>query len=79
MVYFTGWTDPAEDEEGKAMCKQWHSALSAHHGGYYDNIEQEGDKTVSGNFGPNFTRLQKIKSAYDPGNLFRMNSNIKPA
>jgi FAD/FMN-containing dehydrogenase len=79
IVYFTGWMDPAEDEEGKAMCKQWHRALSAHHGGYYDNIEQEGDRSVSGNFGPNFARLQQIKSAYDPGNLFRMNSNIKPA
>jgi FAD/FMN-containing dehydrogenase len=79
IVYFTGWSDPGQDAEGKAMCKQWHADLSAHHGGYYDNIEQEGDKTVSGNFGPNFARLQSIKSQYDAGNLFRMNSNIKPA
>jgi hypothetical protein len=25
-----------------------------------------------------YTRLQKIKHKYDPGNLFRMNQNIDP-
>ena len=30
-------------------------------------------------FGPNYARLQTIKSQFDAGNLFRMNSNIKPA
>jgi FAD/FMN-containing dehydrogenase len=79
IVYFTGWTDPAEDEEGKAMCKQWHAALESHTGGYYDNIEWEGDKTVVGNYGPNYARLSTVKGQFDPGNLFRMNSNIKPA
>ena len=78
IVYFTGWTDPAEDEEGKAMCKQWHAALESHTGGYYDNIEWEGDKTVVGNYGPNYARLSTVKGQFDPGNLFRMNSNIKP-
>jgi FAD/FMN-containing dehydrogenase len=78
IVYFTGWMDPAEDEEGKAMCKQWHADLESHTGGYYDNIEWEGDKTVVGNYGPNYARLATIKGQWDPGNLFRMNSNIKP-
>ncbi len=79
IVYFSGWADPEQDEEGKAMCKQWHAALESHTGGYYDNIEWEGDKTVVGNYGPNFARLSTIKGQYAPGNLFRMNSNIKPA
>ena len=79
IVYFTGWTDPAQDEEGKAMCKQWHAALESHTGGYYDNIEWEGDKSVVGNYGPNYARLATVKGQFDPGNLFRMNSNIKPA
>ncbi len=78
IVYFTGWMDPAQDEEGKAMCKQWHRALSAHHGGYYDNIEQETSGTVSTNYGPNYSRLRKIKSQYDGANQFRLNSNIQP-
>jgi len=78
IVYYTAWTDPAEDEEGKAMCKRWHADLESHTGGYYDNIEWEGDKTVVGNYGPNFARLSKVKGQYDAGNLFRLNSNIKP-
>ena len=61
------------------MCKQWHTALSAHHGGYYDNIEQDTAGTVSKNYGPNYSRLREIKAAYDPANQFRLNSNIEPA
>lgn len=79
IVFFTGWMDPAEDGEGIAMCRQWHAALEPHSMGYYDNIEQEGDSHVARNFGPNYARLRQVKSQYDPGNLFRMNSNIEPA
>ncbi len=79
IVFFTGWTDPAEDEEGKSMCRQWHAALERHSGGYYGNIEQEGDSREARNFGPNYDRLRQVKAAYDPGNQFRMNRNILPA
>lgn len=79
IVFFTGWTDPAEDEDGKAMCRQWHAALERHSGGYYGNIEQEGDSREARNFGPNYDRLRQVKAAYDPGNQFRMNRNILPA
>ena len=79
LVFFTGWMDPEQDEEGKAMCKQWHAALEHHSLGFYDNIEQEGATRVERNFGPNYARLREIKAAYDPGNQFRMNSNIEPA
>lgn len=78
LVFFTGWMDPAQDEEGKQMCRNWHAALEHHSGGYYDNIEWEGDTRVARNFGPNYDRLRQIKTRYDPGNLFRMNSNIEP-
>ncbi len=79
IVFFAGWMDPAEDEAGIALCRQWHAALEPHSIGYYDNIEQEGDSHVARNFGPNYARLRQVKSQYDPGNLFRMNSNIEPA
>lgn len=79
IVFFTGWMDPAEDEAGKQMCRDWHAALEHHSLGYYDNIEQEGDTRVARNFGPNYERLREIKAVYDPGNQFRVNSNIEPA
>ena len=79
LVFFTGWMDPEQDEEGKALCKQWHAALEQHSLGFYDNIEQEGASRVERNFGPNYARLREVKAAYDPGNQFRLNSNIEPA
>jgi hypothetical protein len=79
LGYLTAWEDPANDEQGKAICKQWAAALESHTGGYYDNIEHATANSVAGNYGPNYVRLAEIKGQVDAGNLFRMNSNIKPA
>ena len=78
LVLVGGWTDPADDREAMALGRRWYRALEKHTGGYYDNIEWEGASRVARNFGPNYERLVDIKTAYDPGNLFRMNSNIAP-
>jgi FAD/FMN-containing dehydrogenase len=72
------WTDPAEDEEAISLARNWFGQLAAHTGGYYDNIEFEGDDRAAGNYGPAYQRLARIKGRYDPDNLFRLNSNITP-
>jgi FAD/FMN-containing dehydrogenase len=79
LVFYSAWSNPAEDEQGIAMCRQWYAALKPHTGGYYDNIQVDAGKTVDENYGPNYARLAEIKRRYDAGNLFRLNSNIKPA
>ncbi len=71
------WEDPEEDHEMMAAGREWFAKLQPFTGGYYDNIEYEGD-AVSGNYGPAYERLTRVKGKYDPGNLFRMNSNIEP-
>jgi FAD/FMN-containing dehydrogenase len=38
----------------------------------------EGQDRVKASYKDNYDRLVKIKSKYDPKNLFRVNQNIKP-
>jgi FAD/FMN-containing dehydrogenase len=79
LVYASFWADPAEDEEVITSTRDWHKQLEPFTGGYYDNIEYEIDAKASGNYGPVYERLARVKGQYDPMNLFRLNSNVKPA
>jgi FAD/FMN-containing dehydrogenase len=78
LVFVSGWTDPALDEQMIADTRALYRAAESYMGGYYTNIEFDRDE-AAGNYGPAYPRLQKIKGQYDPKNLFRLNSNIEPA
>jgi hypothetical protein len=41
--------------------------------------DEEGERRVREAYGPNYSRLTALKAKYDPENIFRQNSNIKPA
>ncbi|HEY0815515.1 MAG TPA: FAD-binding oxidoreductase [Pseudonocardia sp.] len=52
----------------------------AHDSGGYVNFMSEPDEDrVQYSYGSKYERLARIKSAYDPGNIFHRNANVKPS
>ena len=78
LVFTGGWATAEDDEGGIKAIRDWYKAAEPFTGGYYTNIDNEHSDSNS-NYGPAYPRLQQIKTQYDPGNLFRLNSNIEPA
>jgi FAD/FMN-containing dehydrogenase len=48
-------------------------------GAYVNMMMDEGQERVRATYGENYDRLAGIKRRYDPGNLFHVNQNIRPA
>ena len=73
------WQDPSLNDENIAAIRAYWKAVEGYTGGYYVNLnEEDDDKKITGNYGPNHDRLVTLKNKYDPGNLFRLNSNVRP-
>jgi FAD/FMN-containing dehydrogenase len=78
----TRWGNPAQDKECIAWARELFDKMAPHAtGGVYVNFmpEDEAQRVRVGAYGPNYERLAKLKTKYDPNNLFRMNQNIRPA
>ena len=73
--------DPANKERISRWAKEYWSALHPYSAGgaYVNFMMEEGEDRIRATYGKNYDRLAKIKKRYDPGNLFRVNQNIKPA
>jgi FAD/FMN-containing dehydrogenase len=71
--------DPAKKEEISAWAKEYWSALHPYSAGgaYINFMMDEGEERIRATYGKNYKRLAKIKKRYDPGNLFRVNQNIR--
>ena len=77
------WTNPAENEQAISWTRDaWAEMQDYSRGGAYLNFPgdgEEGERLLRASYGDdNYNRLVKIKRNYDPGNLFRLNQNIKP-
>jgi FAD/FMN-containing dehydrogenase len=74
------WDSPGDDESGVSWAREFYKASAPYaSSGAYVNFmtDEEGDRVASA-YGTNYKRLVKIKSKYDPENLFHLNQNIKP-
>ncbi len=77
----TRWANAADDKACIAWARGLFDALTPHAtGGVYVNFmpEEEAQRVRAGAYGANYDRLARIKAKLDPGNLFRMNQNIRP-
>jgi FAD/FMN-containing dehydrogenase len=45
----------------------------------FAGLGEERDALVRAGYGDNYERLSKLKTKFDPTNLFRMNHNITPS
>jgi FAD/FMN-containing dehydrogenase len=59
----------------------YHDALDPFSAGgaYVNMMMDEGQERVKASYGENYDRLAQIKAQYDPGNVFHVNQNIRPA
>ena len=81
--YDTSWSDRADDTRTISWTREaWAELQDYSSGAAYLNFPgqgEEGEKLLRASYGnANYERLVKIKTKYDPINLFRMNQNIKP-
>lgn len=72
--------DPAKKDELRAWSVGYHEALHPYSAGgaYVNMMMDEGQERVRASYRDNYARLARVKAAYDPENVFRVNQNIWP-
>ena len=80
MNAHTRWRDKAQDQACIAWARQLSDAVAPFASGsvYVNFMPADEIDRIDKAYGENYRRLAEIKRRYDPGNLFRMNQNIRP-
>jgi FAD/FMN-containing dehydrogenase len=77
------WNDPADDEANIAYTREFWDATAPYSTGQtyfnFPGLLEDGEAEVRSSYGANLERLARVKAAYDPENVFRLNQNIAPA
>lgn len=79
---YSVWSDPSEAPANVEWTREtWDALQPFSTGGVYVNdvADDEGEDRARAAYGSNYDRLALIKAEYDPDNVFRLNSNIRPA
>lgn len=76
-VDWPGDIDPTRHIEW--LLAYWANILPHTAGFYTNDATEETQQQLDENYLGNLPRLQQIKRRYDPGNLFRLNANVRPA
>lgn len=80
MIAITDWSDPSEADERTAAIRSAWKVLEPLTYGYYVNaITAEEESRERMVYGANYVRMVTLKNRYDPTNLFRLNTNVKPS
>jgi FAD/FMN-containing dehydrogenase len=80
-VIFAVDPEPASADKMKSWVVDYYDATHPYSAGgaYINFMMDEGQERVRSSYRDNYERLAEIKKRYDPGNLFRVNQNIRPA
>ncbi|MBT2498424.1 FAD-binding oxidoreductase [Agromyces sp. ISL-38] len=81
LVAASRWTDPDDDVRRISAARNYAAPLGPFASGAYVNVlGDDGDAGIRRAFSEeNLRRLVAVKDAYDPGNLFHLNQNIRPS
>jgi FAD/FMN-containing dehydrogenase len=72
------WKNAADTEGNRAAIRAAWDRIAPYSEGFYTNLSDAEGGVAARNYGGNYARLAVLKRKYDPANLFRLNSNIKP-
>ena len=85
LLILAGWEHASEDEENIAWARETWQQMQPHatqsvYVNYLNELDAEGSDRIESAYGAEkYARLAALKTQYDPGNLFRMNQNVRPA
>lgn len=80
FLILSQWDDPADSGRNIEWTRRLFDRMQPHleSGVYANNLGEEDSNRVAAAYGSNYERLAKIKGAWDPENVFRLNHNILP-
>ncbi|HJR24669.1 MAG TPA: FAD-binding oxidoreductase [Acidimicrobiales bacterium] len=73
------WEDPADDERMIGLGRSFRDDLAPFSSGatYLNFLGDEGPDRVRAGFGPSYERLERVKTAWDPDDVFRGNQSLR--